>query len=197
METVLGMDIPKEVAQLAVDIHYLHHHEDFPNAQQLYLAALDIMNDPSKQERYTRELALAREKQPAEETRNAHNKPIQSDLQEDGCGGIDSGLRLPDEVDNAKEVAAATLEPETGQKPEDVPDTKAKLRQRVQKLEKENHKLQHRKLCRMCRKVELATSGITFLPCGHFITCEDCAEKCDDCPACGKNIMGTVRTFLS
>jgi len=64
-------------------------------------------------------------------------------------------------------------------------------------LAQENQKLKDRKLCRACRKVELATSGITFLPCGHFITCEKCSEMFDDCPACGKNIMGTVRTFLS
>ena len=78
-----------------------------------------------------------------------------------------------------------------------APTPRALLQQRVQKLAEENRKLKQRKLCRACRKVELGSSGITFLPCGHFITCEECAEMFDDCPACGKNIMGTVRTFLS
>ncbi|XP_070174038.1 uncharacterized protein [Littorina saxatilis] len=70
------------------------------------------------------------------------------------------------------------------------------LRKRVKSLAVENRKLKHRKVCRACQKVDLAESGITFLPCGHFITCETCSEMFDDCLACGKNIMGTVRTFL-
>ncbi|KAK7088779.1 hypothetical protein V1264_022656 [Littorina saxatilis] len=74
---------------------------------------------------------------------------------------------------------------------------KEQLRRRVQVLAAENRKLKDRKVCRACQKVDLAESGITFLPCGHFITCETCSEMFDDCPACGKNIMGTVRTFLS
>lgn len=69
--------------------------------------------------------------------------------------------------------------------------------QRYQALVTDNRRLKERKKCRACRKVDLSESGITFLPCGHFITCETCSELFDDCPACGKNIMATVRTFLS
>ena len=72
-----------------------------------------------------------------------------------------------------------------------------KLQSRWQVAAAENRRLKHRKFCRACKKVDLGVSGVTFLPCGHFITCEECAEKFDDCPACGKPIMGTVRTFLS
>ncbi|KAL8617780.1 hypothetical protein ACOMHN_062534 [Nucella lapillus] len=73
----------------------------------------------------------------------------------------------------------------------------AHLREKVKQLAEENRRLKKRKICRACRKVDLASSGITFLPCGHFLTCETCSERFDDCPACGKSIMGTVRTFLS
>lgn len=66
--------------------------------------------------------------------------------------------------------------------------------ERVRVLAKENQKLKDRKLCRACRKVELA---VTFLPCGHFITCGKCSEMLDDCPACGKHILVRVKTFLS
>ncbi|KAL8609849.1 hypothetical protein ACOMHN_020684 [Nucella lapillus] len=76
-------------------------------------------------------------------------------------------------------------------------EDEAQLKEKVKQLAEENHKLSKRKMCRACRKVDLASSGITFLPCGHFITCETCSERFDDCPACGKSIMGTVRTFLS
>ncbi|KAL8609332.1 hypothetical protein ACOMHN_048888 [Nucella lapillus] len=74
---------------------------------------------------------------------------------------------------------------------------RAQLKEKVKQLAEENHKLKKRKMCRACRKVDLASSGITFLPCGHFITCETCSEKFDDCPACSRSIMGTVRTYLS
>ena len=60
-----------------------------------------------------------------------------------------------------------------------------------------NQRLRKRKLCRVCKETELNNSGITFLPCGHFITCEACADKLTNCIACGRMIFGTVRTFLS
>lgn len=77
------------------------------------------------------------------------------------------------------------------------PTRKEALRRKVQTMARENQLLKRRKMCRSCRTVELAISAITFLPCGHVITCEACSEMFDNCPACGKPIMGTVRTFLS
>lgn len=81
--------------------------------------------------------------------------------------------------------------------PKSEMSSKELLQERVRRLARENWRLTQRKMCRACRKVELSSSGVTFLPCGHFITCEQCSEMFDDCPACGQVIMGTVRTFLS
>ena len=72
-----------------------------------------------------------------------------------------------------------------------------KALEKLKALRLENRMLKERELCRACRSVKLAVDGITFLPCGHFITCDECSEKFDECPACGKEIMATVRTFLS
>ena len=76
-------------------------------------------------------------------------------------------------------------------------DAKAKLRERVRQLAAEYRRLKQRITCRICRKTPLQESGLTFLPCGHFITCVDCGNKWDHCPACGIMILGDVRTFLS
>ncbi len=37
--------------------------------------------------------------------------------------------------------------------------------------------------------------AITFLPCGHFNTCEACADKQETCPMCRAYIQGRVKTF--
>ncbi|XP_076462864.1 uncharacterized protein LOC143295177 [Babylonia areolata] len=78
-----------------------------------------------------------------------------------------------------------------------VPSSRKRPREKVRRLAEEKRRLTQRKMCRACRQVELSSSGVTFLPCGHFITCEVCSETFKDCPACGKVIMATVRTFLS
>ncbi|XP_076452561.1 uncharacterized protein LOC143288151 [Babylonia areolata] len=135
-----------------------------------------------------------------------------------GCGT--SSLKTPPPEKEAEEERPTTKlldRKATGQNPKNVsgpshqaaedlreiddvvatPSPREQLREKVRRLAKENWRLSQRKMCRACRKVELSSSGVTFLPCGHFITCEACSETFDDCPGCGKVIMGTVRTFLS
>ncbi|KAL8586279.1 hypothetical protein ACOMHN_003794 [Nucella lapillus] len=71
---------------------------------------------------------------------------------------------------------------------------KEQLLSGLQALIAENQMLKKRQRCRRCRMSQLE---MTFLPCGHLITCQVCAETFADCPACGKAILGTVRTFMS
>ena len=47
--------------------------------------------------------------------------------------------------------------------------------------------------CRKCKKEKVK---ILFLPCRHLVTCENCAERMDDCILCNAKILGTVRTFM-
>nr|KAG5700092.1 hypothetical protein BaRGS_029842 [Batillaria attramentaria] len=191
-QAVRDMDIPEHLVRLAVKTHLLETGERFTNVQQLYLAALEIAESPEKQATLARKLHLAEvsgrlpqrlsakvEEDGAEPSHNTEGVQTIRDAVNDATPKI----RITDSCDNKTSANPTTKQSE--------------LRDKVRALTEENQKLARRKKCRVCQKVELATSGITFLPCGHFITCEDCAEKCDDCPGCGKNVMGTVRTFLS
>lgn len=114
-----------------------------------------------------------------------------------GDGSTRQGLKSAPSPVRGQSRAGSDSDSDNATASASTPEASRQLRERVQRLAAENRKLKQRKLCRACRKVELGSSGITFLPCGHFITCETCSEMFDDCPACGKNIMGTVRTFLS
>ncbi|XP_055855654.1 death-associated inhibitor of apoptosis 2 [Episyrphus balteatus] len=61
-------------------------------------------------------------------------------------------------------------------------------------LEEENRKLKDARLCKVCMDEEV---GVVFLPCGHLVTCVQCAPTVSQCPLCRTTIKGFVRTFLS
>ena len=182
---VCFLGIPEHVVQLAIDIQRLDHGSDFTSAAELLSAVDHICQNPALQaelvmKRHLAEPAEKLKKEKAEE-KQVNAAPLVIEKEDSKLqSASNESTRL-----SAEMPRAVGLEPVS------------KEQERVQRLVKENQRLKQRKMCRACKKVELATSGITFLPCGHFITCEACSEMFDDCPACGKNIMGTVRTFLS
>ncbi|XP_013791179.1 baculoviral IAP repeat-containing protein 7-like, partial [Limulus polyphemus] len=61
-------------------------------------------------------------------------------------------------------------------------------------IEEENEKLKEQQLCKICMDREL---GAVFLPCGHLLTCPQCAPALKICPLCRREITGIVRTFFS
>lgn len=61
-------------------------------------------------------------------------------------------------------------------------------------LEEENRKLKDARQCKVCMDDEV---GVVFLPCGHLVTCVQCAPGVTNCPLCRSPIKGFVRTFLS
>lgn len=61
-------------------------------------------------------------------------------------------------------------------------------------LEEENRLLKEARQCKICMDAEV---GIVFLPCGHLVTCVNCAPNLEDCPVCRSTIKASVRTFLS
>jgi baculoviral IAP repeat-containing protein 2/3 len=61
-------------------------------------------------------------------------------------------------------------------------------------LEEEVRRLKEARLCKICMDEEV---GVVFLPCGHLVTCVNCAPSLHDCPVCRQLIKATVRTFLS
>ncbi|KAL9917201.1 death-associated inhibitor of apoptosis 2 [Glossina fuscipes] len=61
-------------------------------------------------------------------------------------------------------------------------------------LEEENRKLKDARLCKVCLDEEV---GVVYLPCGHLVTCVQCAPGVEQCPVCRTTIKGFVRTFFS
>ena len=51
-------------------------------------------------------------------------------------------------------------------------------------------------LCKICMENEIS---FVFIPCGHLITCENCAlsENLKNCPMCRKQITTRLKTYLS
>lgn len=64
----------------------------------------------------------------------------------------------------------------------------------AQMLEEEIRRLKEARLCKVCLDEEVS---IAYIPCGHIVTCVQCAAALEHCPLCRKNIKGTVRIFLS
>lgn len=88
----------------------------------------------------------------------------------------------------------------------------------AQILEEEIRRLKEARLCKVCLDEEVS---IAYIPCGHIVTCVQCAagklqhyykvvlhkfypfllivffSALEHCPLCRKNIKGTVRIFLS
>uniref|UniRef100_A0A2C9JBI0 RING-type domain-containing protein n=1 Tax=Biomphalaria glabrata TaxID=6526 RepID=A0A2C9JBI0_BIOGL len=64
----------------------------------------------------------------------------------------------------------------------------------LRQLKEDNNQMRQQIVCKICMDKEVA---VTFLPCGHLVSCADCALAMKDCPVCRKNVRGVVRAFLS
>ena len=53
---------------------------------------------------------------------------------------------------------------------------------------------EEQKLCKICMDQQIS---MVFLPCGHLICCDQCAQTLKVCPMCRKQIEGTVKTYMS
>eukprot|EP00105_Crassostrea_gigas_P008996 XP_011423764.1 PREDICTED: uncharacterized protein LOC105325768 isoform X2 [Crassostrea gigas] len=60
-------------------------------------------------------------------------------------------------------------------------------------LKQENKELKDLTICKICLDEKVS---IVFLPCGHLVSCPQCAPALTKCPICRKGIKGTVRTNL-
>lgn len=58
----------------------------------------------------------------------------------------------------------------------------------------ENRKLKEQTLCKVCLDKPVS---IVFLPCGHLVTCANCAPAMKKCPICRAVVKGCVKTFMS
>lgn len=62
-----------------------------------------------------------------------------------------------------------------------------------EKIQKENEELKELYTCKICLDERV---GITFVPCGHLVTCKTCSPKIRRCPLCRTFIRGTIKTTM-
>ncbi|KAI8750562.1 BOI-related E3 ubiquitin-protein ligase 2 isoform X2 [Biomphalaria glabrata] len=64
----------------------------------------------------------------------------------------------------------------------------------VKGLVDENTSLRDERLCKVCMERD---ASLTFIPCGHLVTCYNCFLSLDNCPICKQNIGSAIRTYMS
>ncbi|CAL1537445.1 unnamed protein product [Lymnaea stagnalis] len=64
----------------------------------------------------------------------------------------------------------------------------------TQAVERENAYLSQRTMCGICHERPVSC---VFLPCGHVIACQPCADISTTCKLCHKNIVATANIFLA
>lgn len=72
------------------------------------------------------------------------------------------------------------------------PDCKL-LRYEVQKINEDAEKIRQQLICKVCFANRVM---ITFRPCCHLATCEECADRLELCPICRTVIMEKIKIFL-
>ncbi|KAI8742857.1 baculoviral IAP repeat-containing protein 7, partial [Biomphalaria glabrata] len=63
----------------------------------------------------------------------------------------------------------------------------------ILKLKEKNNQLRQQTVCKICLDQEVA---VVFLPCGHLVSCTDCASAMKACPVCRTDVKGIVRAFF-
>ena len=92
-----------------------------------------------------------------------------------------------------KQVVQEQKEKKTGAGSTDSGYTSIEMKV-VEVLKEENKRLKDENSCRICYVFE---SNIVFLPCGHLVTCPQCASAVTTCPVCRTPITQTIRIFKS
>ena len=54
--------------------------------------------------------------------------------------------------------------------------------------------LEESRKCKRCRRQDVC---VVFIPCGHLVSCADCAKVVQSCIVCGEAVREKVRSFLS
>ena len=54
--------------------------------------------------------------------------------------------------------------------------------------------MEEARACKICMDHYVC---IAFVPCGHLVTCMECAPECPNCPMCRKPIQSQLKTFMS
>ena len=72
----------------------------------------------------------------------------------------------------------------------------ANLWEKTKKLQEENEQLRSQQTCKICMDESVSNY---FLPCGHVVCCNTCAEKLlsRECPLCKRKIEQTMPLYLT
>ncbi|XP_055881233.1 baculoviral IAP repeat-containing protein 7-A-like [Biomphalaria glabrata] len=73
------------------------------------------------------------------------------------------------------------------------PNSSVEDLENIRRLKETNNVLRQQTACKICMDKEVE---IVFLPCGHLVSCTECAAAMKDCPVCRKHVKGTVRAFV-
>ncbi|BFZ15470.1 hypothetical protein BsWGS_18508 [Bradybaena similaris] len=65
---------------------------------------------------------------------------------------------------------------------------------KLQALKEQNYALRSHLTCKICMDKEVR---IVFLPCGHLISCQECAIALQDCPLCRSHIRARARAYIN
>ncbi|XP_063401847.1 baculoviral IAP repeat-containing protein 3-like [Mytilus trossulus] len=84
---------------------------------------------------------------------------------------------------STSESITAVVEIDKTKKAEDDPE----------ELQKEIEKMKDLYTCKICLDEKV---GVTFLPCGHLVTCAQCSPKLRRCPLCRTFIRSTIQTKI-
>ena len=72
-------------------------------------------------------------------------------------------------------------------------DDAENLEKKIRSLKEQNNRLRNQTVCKICLDKEVT---VVFLPCGHLVSCTDCASAMKDCPVCRKHVKGLVRALM-
>ncbi|KAK7089319.1 hypothetical protein V1264_024608 [Littorina saxatilis] len=75
----------------------------------------------------------------------------------------------------------------------DADVTEASMQEVAERLAEENEELTSSTLCKMCQTNEV---NVLFLPCGHLVSCAQCAPALRTCAMCRQPVRGSVRVLL-
>ena len=106
---------------------------------------------------------------------------------------------------NAQRAAMATLDPSALAQPKletmqiDLATTKTTLETASERVQRE---VMRREITAVPREEERPCAicldrppNVTFVPCGHKMTCEQCAAEVRECPGCRAPILHRQRTY--
>uniref|UniRef100_A0A2C9L8L9 RING-type domain-containing protein n=1 Tax=Biomphalaria glabrata TaxID=6526 RepID=A0A2C9L8L9_BIOGL len=72
-------------------------------------------------------------------------------------------------------------------------ETLARDAEKLKTLKEHNNQHRQQTLCKICMEKNVE---VVFLPCGHLVSCTECADAMKYCPVCRNLVRGTVRVFM-